>query len=158
MEVQYRLTIPEYPNFGDIDMRSKLTGLLVLIATLAIVPLLAHHSFSAEFDGTKPIQLKGAVAKIEWANPHVYFYIDVKTQDGKVEQWGCETAGPGGLLRRGWKRDSLKVGDQVTVEGYRAKDGSKLADARHVILPDGHRVWGGTPGDGGPGDPAKKSE
>jgi hypothetical protein len=159
MEVHYRLTLPENLNFGDLDMRSKLAGLLVAMAIVAVVPLLAHHSFSAEFDGTKPIQLKGTVAKIEWANPHVYFYIDVKTSGEKVERWGCETAGPGGLLRRGWKRDSLKIGDQVTVEGYRAKDGSKLADARHVLLPDGRRVWGGTPGDGGPGDPAaKKSE
>jgi Family of unknown function (DUF6152) len=152
------LRFPEYPDFGDLDMRSKLVSVVIAIATFAVIPLLAHHSFSAEFDGTKPIQLKGIVAKIEWANPHVYFYIDVKTADGKVEQWGCETAGPGGLLRRGWKRDSLKIGDEVTVEGYRAKDGSKLADARHVTLPNGSRVWGGTPGDGGPGDPAKKPE
>jgi hypothetical protein len=159
MEVQYRLTLPENLTFGDLDMRFKLAGLLVALVPIAVIPLLAHHSFSAEFDGTKPIQLKGVVAKIEWANPHVYFYIDVKTSDEKVDRWGCETAGPGGLLRRGWKRDSLKIGDQVTVEGYRAKDGSKLADARHVLLPDGRRVWGGTPGDGGPGDPvAKKSE
>lgn len=128
----------------------------VLVAALAVVPLFGHHSFSAEFDGTKPIQLKGVVTRIEWANPHVYFYIDVKTADNKVENWGCETAGPGGLLRRGWKRDSLKVGDEVVVNGYRAKDGSKLADARHVTLPDGRRVFGGTPGDGGPDDPSAK--
>jgi hypothetical protein len=137
-------------------MKPKL-ALIGLLAALSLVgPLLAHHSFSAEFDGTKPIQLKGVVTRIEWANPHVYFYIDVKATDGKVENWGCETAGPGGLLRRGWKRESLKVGDEVTVNGYRAKDGSKLADARHITLPDGRRIFGGTPGDGGPDDPQAK--
>jgi len=120
---------------------------------LAVVPVLAHHSFSAEFDGTKPIHLKGVVTKIEWANPHVYFHIDVKDENGTVVNWGCETNGPGGLLRQGWERDSLKVGDQVTVNGYRAKDGSRLADARHITLPDGRRIFGGTPGDGGPDDP-----
>ncbi len=129
---------------------------LVFATFVAAIPLIAHHSFSAEFDGTKPVQLAGVVTRIEWANPHVYFYVDVKTPSGKIENWGCETAGPGGLLRKGWKRDSLKVGDQVTVNGYRAKDGSKLADARYITLPDGHRVFGGTPGDGGPGDTEAK--
>ncbi len=138
-------------------MKTKLAIGGFLAVALLMVPLLAHHSFSAEFDGTKPIQLVGVVTKIDWANPHVYFYIDVTGADGKVENWGCETAGPGGLLRRGWKRDSLKVGDHVTVNGYRAKDGSRLADARHITLPDGRRIFGGTPGDGGPGDPAAKS-
>ena len=137
-------------------MKTKLAIGGFVAAVLLMVPLVAHHSFSAEFDGTKPIQLKGLVTKIDWANPHVYFYIDVTTADGKVENWGCETAGPGGLLRRGWKRDALKVGDLVTVNGYRAKDGSKLADARHITLPDGRRIFGGTPGDGGPGDSAAK--
>jgi hypothetical protein len=128
----------------------------LVVAAVLVAPVLAHHSFSAEFDGTKPIQLAGPVTRIDWANPHVYFYIAVKQPNGTVENWGCETAGPGGLLRRGWKRDSLKVGDQVIVNGYRAKDGSKLADARHITFPDGRRIFGGTPGDGGPDDPAAK--
>ena len=111
----------------------------------------AHHGFSSEFDGLKPIELKGIVTKVDWANPHVYFYIDVKDSSGKVTNWGCETAGPGSLHRQGWLHDSLKVGDQVTVDGYPAKDGSKLADARDVTLADGRKLLGATPGDGGPG-------
>jgi len=156
METFYYLASPENLNFEGTSVQTKLALWSFLAVALAVTPLLAHHSFSAEFDGTKPIQLKGVVTRIEWANPHVYFYIDVKGADGKVENWGCETAGPGGLLRRGWKRDSLKVGDEVTVNGYRAKDGSRLADARHITLPDGRRIFGGTPGDGGPEDPAAK--
>lgn len=156
METLYYLTSPENLNFEGTNVKTKLVVGAFLAAALTVVPVLAHHSFSAEFDGTKPIQLKGSVTKIDWTNPHVYFYIDVKGADGKVENWGCETAGPGGLLRRGWKRDSLKVGDEVTVNGYRAKDGSRLADARHITLPDGRRIFGGTPGDGGPEDPSAK--
>lgn len=156
METLYYLSTPETLFMEGLTMKTKISLGSLLLAVLLVIPVLAHHSFSAEFDGTKPIQLKGVVTKIDWANPHVYFYIDVKGTDGKVENWGCETAGPGGLLRRGWKRDSLKVGDQVTVNGYRAKDGSKLADARHITLPDGRRIFGGTPGDGGPEDPSAK--
>ena len=156
MEAFFDLSTPESLVMEGITMKTKISLGSFLLAVLLTIPLLAHHSFSAEFDGTKPIQLKGTVTRIDWANPHVYFYIDIKGADGKVENWGCETAGPGGLLRRGWKRDSLKVGDEVTVNGYRAKDGSKLADARHITLPDGRRIFGGTPGDGGPDDPSAK--
>ena len=126
----------------------------LLIATavfFAAISAKAHHGFSSEFDGSKPIELKGVVTKVDWANPHVYFYIDVKDSSGKVANWGCETAGPGSLHRQGWMHDSLKVGDQVTVDGYPAKDGSKLADARDVTLADGRKLLGATPGDGGPG-------
>jgi Family of unknown function (DUF6152) len=128
----------------------------IVIATFAAagllvgVPLAAHHSFSAQFDGSKHIELKGTVTKLEWANPHVYFYVDVKDASGTVSNWGCETNSPAGLIRQGWKRDSLKVGDQVVVNGYASRDGSKLMDARHVTLADGRRIFGGTPGDGGP--------
>ena len=94
------------------------------------MPALAHHSFSAEFDGSKLIELKGVVTRIEWTNPHVYFYLDVKDDKGNTTNWGCEAASPGSLHRQGWNRDSLKVGDQVIVGGYPARDGSKLADAQ----------------------------
>jgi hypothetical protein len=119
---------------------------------VAAAPAFGHHSFSAEFDGSKLIELKGVVTRIDWTNPHVYFYLDVKDDKGNTTNWGCEAASPGSLHRQGWTRDSLKVGDQVIVGGYPARDGSKLADARRVTLPDGRRIFGGTPGDGGPGD------
>jgi hypothetical protein len=142
-----------FPCYRLRFVRNKFAVLAAFVALVAAIPALAHHSFSAEFDGGKLIELKGVVTRIEWANPHVYFYLDVKDDKGNTTNWGCEAASPGSLHRQGWNRDSLKVGDQVTVGGYPARDGSKLADARRVTLPDGRRIFGGTPGDGGPGDP-----
>src|ERR1700734_3057548 len=113
----------------------------------------AHHSFAAEFDGTKPVRLVGKLTRVEWTNPHSYFYVDIiNPKTGGTENWGCEGAGPGALSRRGWKKGDLKIGDSVVVDGYRAKDGSHLIDARRVTLPDGRSIYGGSPGDGGPGD------
>jgi hypothetical protein len=117
---------------------------------LSVLPLLAHHSFSAEFDATKSITLTGVVTKVDWANPHVYFFVDVKDDKGAVVNYACETDGPNALIRRGWKRDSLKTGDQITVDAYLAKDGSKFVDARLVKLPDGRKVFAGSSDDGGP--------
>ena len=113
------------------------------------MPTYAHHSVGAEFDLGKRITLHGRVTKIERMNPHVYLYVDVKV-DGKTANWACETAGPNTLARQGWNRMSLKIGDRVTVVGYRARDGAYVASAREVVLTDGRKVFVGSPHDGGP--------
>jgi Family of unknown function (DUF6152) len=133
---------------------SKLKFLVFLaVAPLAaVIPAHAHHSFAAEYDGSRAIRLTGTITRIEWTNPHSYFFIDVKDEKGNVANWGCEGAGPGALTRRGWKKGDVKLGDTLIVDGYPAKDGSHLIDARRVTLPDGRSVSGGSAGDGGPGD------
>jgi hypothetical protein len=130
----------------------------LLISLAATLPLFAHHSFAAEFDASKAIRLNGTLTKIEWTNPHSYFYVDVKDEKGTAQNWACEGAGPGSLSRRGFKRGDIKIGDPLVVDGYRAKDGSRLIDARRVTLPDGRNIYGGTPGDGGPGDNAPEGK
>jgi len=124
-----------------------LTGIAI---AFAVAPAYAHHSFAAEYDSAKPITLKGAVTKMEWMNPHARFYVDVKDESGKVTNWEFELGSPNGLMRRGWTRNSLKPGDSITVDGYLAKDGSKLANARQIILSDGRKVFAGSTDDGGP--------
>jgi hypothetical protein len=127
-------------------LASLISGLLLF----AGVPVLAHHAFQAEFDTKKPVTLKGVVTKIEWMNPHAWFYIDVTDENGKVEHWQCETGAPIELLRRGWRKNDLKIGDQVTVEAFRAKDSTNTANARVVTLPDGKKVFSGSADDNGP--------
>jgi len=105
------------------------------------MPVLAHHSFAAEYDADKAIVLKGVVTRIEWMNPHARFYIDVTDDGGRVTNWNLELASPNVLTRNGWKRTSLQIGDPVTVHGSLAKDGSKMANARTVVLPDGRTVF-----------------
>jgi hypothetical protein len=112
------------------------------------IPLLAHHSFEAEYDFSKPVKFSGTVTKMEWMNPHAHFYIDVKDYSGKVTNWNCELGAIPVLLKQGWRKDSLKVGDHVTVEGYLPKDGTRaMANARSVTLADGRRVFGGSSAD-----------
>jgi hypothetical protein len=119
----------------------SLAGLLV-----AAAPVMAHHSFAAEYDETKPIKLTGTVTKIEWTNPHCFFYIDVKNEvSGKTENWAFELGNPNALLRNGWTPNSVKIGDAVTVEGTRAKDGANLGNARTMILVStGRRLFAGS--------------
>ncbi len=114
-------------------MNYKSLGLTVCGVILAVAPAMAHHSFSAEYDSKKPITLKGTVTKVDWMNPHVYFYIDVEA-DGKVTNWGLEMGPPNGLQRSGWTKNTMQVGDEVIVEGTLAKDGSKQANARSVVM------------------------
>ena len=107
---------------------------------MAAVPVLAHHSFAAEFDSAKAVDFQGVVTKVEWMNPHVYFYVDVKDpQSGKVTNWGCEMGSPNGLTRQGWTRNTLKIGMVIRVEGSAAKDGSSVANARNVTV-DGKKL------------------
>ena len=129
-------------------MRTRLTVAVASLAGLltTAVPVIAHHSFAAEYDASKPIKLTGTVTKIEWTNPHCYFYIDVKNEaSGKTENWALELGNPNALLRNGWTPKSVKIGDEVSVEGTRAKDGSLLGNARSMVLTStGQRLFAGS--------------
>jgi hypothetical protein len=127
-------------------MRTPIAIVLCVVSVAASARTLAHHSFAAEFDANKPVKLTGTVTKLEWTNPHIWFFMDVKNDDGSVSNWGFEMASPSQLLRAGWKRDSMKVGDVVTVEASRARDDSNHANARTVMLNStGQRLFSGSP-------------
>ena len=127
-------------------MRGRLAIAMFAGALAASVPALAHHSFSAEFDENKPVRVTGTVTKLEWTNPHTWFFVDVKNPDGSVINWGFELGGPTQLIRAGWRRDSLKVGDEVTIDARRSRDDSNKANARTVVLAaTGKQVFGGPP-------------
>jgi hypothetical protein len=132
-------------------MKIKFGVLVASFAALVLVtasPLFGHHSFSAQFDASKAIRLTGVLTKVEWGNPHIYFYLDVKDEDGKAINWTFEGGSPTALSRRGFKRNDIKLGDTIIVDGYRARDGSRLVDAKRIALSNG-RIISGVSGDNG---------
>ena len=134
-------------------MRSRLFSVVAgaaLLVTAAAVPVVAHHSFAAEFDAKRPVKLRGTVTKMEWINPHSWIHIDVKTPDGKVEKWMVEGGAPNALLRRGWNRNSLLPGTEILVEGFQAKDGAMRANGRDITFADGKKLFVGSSGTGAP--------
>jgi hypothetical protein len=128
-------------------MRTSCAAAAALV--LATMRISAHHAFAAEYDEKKPVKVSGIVTSFEWTNPHAWLYVDGKDENGDRASWSFEMGSPNGLIHRGWKRMELKKGDQVSVEGYRAKDGRLVANASTVTLPDGRKLFGGfqtTPG------------
>jgi hypothetical protein len=132
-------------------MKQKLVVCMAGLLLAAALPLLAHHSFAAEYDGNAKLTLKGTIAKIDWMNPHIWIYIDAKDEAGKVTRWQCEGGPPNSLTRNGWTKDAVKIGDEVTIEGFRAKDGTNTCNSRSLKMPDGRTVFAGTADDGAPG-------
>ena len=128
-----------------------------LILTVAVTPVLAHHSFAAEFDAKRPVKLRGTVVKMEWINPHSWIHIDVKDpQTGKVERWMIEGGAPNALLRRGWNKNSLLPGTEILVEGFQAKDGANRANGRDITFADGKKLFVGSSGTGAPDERPEK--
>jgi len=126
-------------------MKHSLFAFLALAGSLASTQLSAHHSFAAEFDAEQQISLRGIVTKVDWTNPHTYFYIDVETEGGEYEEWALEMGSPNGLMRRGWTRNTLEIGSEVIVAGTRARDGSFKGNAQTVTIADGcQRLFAGT--------------
>jgi len=117
---------------------------VIILGLLTTSPLLAHHSFTAEFDETKHVMLTGTVTEMRWSNPHGWIYIDVKGADGKVVNWACETGAVNGLYRRGWRKEDLVAGTMLTVEGWAARNGSPTMNAQSLLLPDGRRLFAGS--------------
>jgi len=138
------------------SMRTSLfTAGAAVMMLVAGVPLVAHHAFSAEFDGTRPVTLKGKVTKMEWINPHAWLHMEVKSPDGKTVSWAVEGGAPNALLRRGWNRNSVPLGTEIVVQGYQAKDGSNRANGRDVTLANGTKLFLGSSGTGDATEPKK---
>ena len=140
-------------------MKNKVAILFAAVVLLAIaVPAVAHHAFAAEYDADQRVKLKGKVTKFEWTNPHARFYIDVVDEKGVVSNWNLELASPNVLKRNGWSSKILQIGEEITVEGSRARDGSKMANARVVILANGQRVFSGLQGEDAPNSPIRQNQ
>jgi hypothetical protein len=138
--------------------RSGMRGALgfsvgVVCAAALTAPAVAHHAFSAEFDSNAPVTLKGTVTRMEWINPHTWMHIDVTNPDGSVTKWMIEGGTPNTLVRRGFTRDALLPGTEITIHGFRAKNGANRANGADMILPDGRRLFMGSSGTGAPVDP-----
>jgi hypothetical protein len=132
-------------------MRTKFLSVVAGAGLLAAAaPVLAHHSFAAEFDRNKPVELHGTVTQFEWANPHSWLHVEVTKPDGTVEQWKVEGGAPSPLLRRGWTKNTLVPGQEVVVTGFQAKDGSLRANARDIVFPDGKKMFFGSTNTGAP--------
>ena len=130
-------------------MRQIVLGLMIAATILAAgIPLMAHHSFAAEFDSSKQVKLTGTVTKIDWTNPHVWFYLDVKDEAGKITNWGFEMGPPHGLQARGWTRTTMKLGDEIVVEGTLAKNGSNRGNARNVTMASTGQKFGAASSEG----------
>ncbi len=128
-------------------------GAALVFALLAgTAPVVAHHSFAAEFDANQPVTLKGTVTRMEWVNPHSWIHLDVKNEDGSITKWMIEGGTPNTLFRRGFTKNSLAPGTEITVEGFRAKNGANRANGADLILPDGSRLFMGSSGTGAPSD------
>ena len=131
----------------------KTLSILVVSAGLMMAssgPVVAHHSFAAEFDARRPVKLRGTVTKMEWVNPHSWIHIDVKNPDGSISKWMIEAGAPNSLIRRGWNKNSLPPGMEILVEGFQAKDGQLRANGRDVTFPDGSKLFVGSSGIGAP--------
>jgi hypothetical protein len=131
-------------------VRKRLVAIVLCVGISVTVPLLSHHAFSSEFDANKPVKLKGTVSRIEWINPHTWIHVDVKETDGKITKWMVEGGSPNALIRRGVTSQLLKVGMEVMVDGYQAKDGSSRANGRDITLADGRKLSVSSPGTGAP--------
>ena len=140
-------------------MRVKLWVTVLFVGSLlAAAPLLAHHSFAAEFDPEQPVTLKGTLTRFEWVNPHGWLYVDVKEPDGKVVNWAVEAGTPNALLKRGLRKTDFPAGLEVVISGYRAKNGTPTANGRTITLADGRNFFMGSSGTGAPADGRDRSE